>query len=328
MRYNRAMSKTHRETLRHSLWTILVIGLGVLAAFLVTEAVAGASNLFEKIAYERVENTTYTKTEPEKKSYYLVGNAEEPTILAQAFLVADLKTGQILLSEGGKVVLPVASITKLVTAIVAQEEFEDDEIITITKEVLETEGWRGSFTEGEEIAVKELLYPLLMVSSNDAGEALAEHQNRNDFIAKMNDVADEIGLHHTRFNDPTGLSPLNTSTAEDLFILLQHMNENNRDILKITNKDYYSKEEQVWENKSKLRNEDTFVAGKTGFTNKAKRTSAGIYQIPLSGGETRTIGIVILKSESRETDIRSLINYLQKYVHFGTEQSLNNLAQN
>lgn len=327
MNYNSYTGQRKPSRLYTGIWMLLVVGFGVASVYVVTEAVSRATNFFEPVTYERVETVTYEGPKPEPESYYLINNPKQPNVNAKSYLVADLETGQILLVRGSKIVYPIASITKLMTALAAKDLYDLSETVTLTREALETPGFRGQFSVGQQLSVGEILYPLFLVSSNDAGEALALHKDRGTFIARMNTRALEMGMKSTAFKDPTGLSAGNTSTAEDLFILLQHLYYEEPAILAMSATDYYSHEKQVWRNQSGLRHEETFAGGKTGYTDSALQTSAGIYEITLEGGNTRNLGIIILKSPTRSTDIRNIITYIENALYYGTESSLKSLPE-
>lgn len=322
------MSERTHTNIRHIAWSILVIGICVLVAFLATQAAARASVVLNEVSTNQVAQVNQVSETEEKNedAYYMVGNPEAPSLQTDAYLVADLETGQILLRKNHTRIYPIASVTKLITAIVAQETLPQNANTVISEKTLATEGWRGQFEVGQKISIGELLYPLLLVSSNDAGEAIARFKGRDNFIEDMNETARAIGLTKTKFEDPTGLSDGNVSTAEELLILLKHMYENEQDILEMSREDYYSAEKQVWENKNKLAHEETFMGGKTGFTNAAKQTSAGVYEITLVGDVTRPIGIVMLHSSNREVEIRKIIEYLENYLHYGNERTLKGLS--
>ena len=142
-------------------------------------------------------------------------------------LVQDAESGETLFDKNSETVLPIASITKLMTSIVVLEQALDlEERVVITKEDLaatRSSRIRGRLRPGTELSRDELLMLALMASDNRAAAALARsyHGGTEAFVAAMNGEAERLGLLDTRFSDPTGLSPDNVSTAQDLAKLVK-----------------------------------------------------------------------------------------------------------
>ncbi len=157
-------------------------------------------------------------------------NAELPDKMAlrsSVALVQDAASGETLFAKNSETVLPIASITKLMTAIVVLENgFALDERVAITQEdvtATHSARIRGRLPPGSTLSRDELLLLALMASENRAAAALARTApgGYDAFIAAMNREADRLGLHDTRFSDPTGLSPDNVSSAQDLVKLVK-----------------------------------------------------------------------------------------------------------
>ena len=138
-------------------------------------------------------------------------------------LVVDAKTGEILLGKNDTVVLPIASITKLMTAILIVDSGLDlNQTLTITQD--DVDRLRGSGSRlpvGAELTRGQALHLALMSSENRAAHALARTFPGGvpNFVRQMNRKAVELGMHETRFADPTGLSGQNRSSARDLAML-------------------------------------------------------------------------------------------------------------
>lgn len=252
------------------------------------------------------------------EQYYIIGT-HKPTLSADAYLVADLLTGDVILSESRNETYPIASVTKLMTALVTEDLDNHDTTATvISRDAINTEGFRGNLHSGEIITTKELLYPLLLVSSNDAAEALAEHFERDFFLEQMNNRAQEIGMYKTFFDDPSGLSPQNTSSAEDLFTLTRYIALYYPDLMEITTQSSGQAEHHQWSNINSLRRfGDFFQGGKTGYTDAAKQTSSGIFTMPTYNNIERKFVVIILGSPEREKDITKIISYIKKNVYYG-----------
>ena len=145
-------------------------------------------------------------------------SAVAPKIKAPSAVLEDLGTGQVLYAKKADLRRPVASITKIMTALVVLQEASPDEEVVVSARAAGTRASQLGLVKGERISVRQLLFALLMQSSNDAAVALAEHVGGSvgGFVAMMNRKAEEIGIHRTHFRDPAGLEDRGYSTAEDM----------------------------------------------------------------------------------------------------------------
>ena len=144
-------------------------------------------------------------------------------------LVVDQDTDEILFSKNPQAVLPIASLTKLMTAVVVVDAgLRLDETITITDEDVDTEkGSRSRLKIGTQLRREEMLHLALMASENRAAHALGRSfpGGLNAFVAAMNAKARELGMKDTRYVEPTGLSSRNQSSARDLATLVKAAHE-------------------------------------------------------------------------------------------------------
>jgi len=142
-------------------------------------------------------------------------------------LVQDAASGEILFDKNSETILPIASITKLMTTIVVLEQQLDLEqrVVISQEDVVATRSSRirGRLRPGSALTRDELLLLSLMASDNRAAAALARTfpGGTEAFVAAMNGEAERLGLLDTRFSDPTGLSPDNVSSAQDLAKLVK-----------------------------------------------------------------------------------------------------------
>ncbi|HEU4460314.1 MAG TPA: D-alanyl-D-alanine endopeptidase [Methylibium sp.] len=138
-------------------------------------------------------------------------------------LVVDQDTNEVLLEKNAEVVLPIASLTKLMTSLVVVEATQPlDEVLTISQDDVDTEkGSRSRLAVGTQLTRGELLHLALMSSENRAAHALGRHYpgGLEAFVRAMNARAALLGMDRTRFVEPTGLSNRNRSTAKDLVTL-------------------------------------------------------------------------------------------------------------
>lgn len=145
-------------------------------------------------------------------------------------LVVDQDTQEILLSKNEQAVLPIASLTKLMTGLIVSEaELPLDEMITITQADVDTEkGSRSRLRVGARLSRGELLHLALMASENRAANALGRSYPGGlpVFVGLMNAKARMLGMHDTVYVEPTGLSSKNQSSARDLALLVDVASEN------------------------------------------------------------------------------------------------------
>jgi D-alanyl-D-alanine endopeptidase (penicillin-binding protein 7) len=143
-----------------------------------------------------------------------------PKLASSAVTVIDQSTGNVLFEKNAHQIVPIASITKLMTAMVALDAQPSlSEILTISEADIDTLKGTGSrLSVGTQLSREEMLRLALMSSENRASSALSRHYpgGRSAFVAAMNRKAHDLGLSNTRFSDATGLTPENVSSASDL----------------------------------------------------------------------------------------------------------------
>ena len=198
-----------------------------------------------------------------------------------SYAVIDAKTGRLLEGSAEHVQLPIASLTKMWTAVVVAQEVDLKEHAKISLNATSQEGSSIYLKNGEDTAVDFLLYGLMLRSGNDAAVALAEHAGGSvvGFVKLMNDKAKLMGLNDTYFQNPSGLHhEEHLSTAYDTALMLKIAMEN-KELRPILSASHYKGNGKSWENKHKLvRLESTAIAGKTGFTKAAGRTLATYFK--------------------------------------------------
>lgn len=152
-------------------------------------------------------------------------SVEPPEIRAPSAVLADLDTGQVLFSRDADAERPIASVTKIMTALLVLRRADPTERVTVSAHAA-GDGRSPGISElglaaGERIRVDDLLYALMLQSASDAAIALAEHVSGSveAFVALMNRTAEQLGMHHTRFASPSGLDDDGYSSAADLVTL-------------------------------------------------------------------------------------------------------------
>lgn len=155
----------------------------------------------------------------------LHGGGDALDLKSSVALVLDQDTNEVLFSKNPQAVLPIASITKLMTALVVSEAKQPlDEVLSISAEDVDTEkGSRSRLQVGTRLSREEMLHLALMASENRAANALGRHYpgGLSAFVMAMNQKASALGMKDTHYVEPTGLSSRNQSSATDLAVLMR-----------------------------------------------------------------------------------------------------------
>ncbi|MCX7904217.1 MAG: D-alanyl-D-alanine carboxypeptidase [Caloramator sp.] len=151
--------------------------------------------------------------------FKVLGNSKELNLNCVSATILDQESGRILYSKNGNKILPMASTTKIMTAIVAIERGNIKDVVTISTKAASVPGSSAGLKAGDKVTLEELLYGLMLKSGNDAAVAIAEHiaGNVQNFVKLMNNKAIEIGALNTSFITPHGLdADDHFTTANDL----------------------------------------------------------------------------------------------------------------
>lgn len=237
-----------------------------------------------------------------------------PVIQGEAGFLLDMKSGKVLYSKNENERLYPASITKIMTAILALERSKLDEQVTTSKLAREQEGNRVYLAEGESQSMENMLYGLMLNSGNDAAIAIAEHVGGSvqGFADLMNQKAKELGANDTHFVTPNGLhDPEHYTTAHDITLIAKYAMQNPkfREIVKTETREWHGKEwESVLSNiNPMLYNYDGATGVKTGFTDQAEQTMV----FSAARGDRELIGAV-MKAQTKpmiRLDATALLDY-------------------
>ncbi len=251
--------------------------------------------------------------------YFLKPGIPKPEVLAQsALLTAITKDGkeQIIFQKEKGAKIPIASLSKLMTAVIAAEFYKPDLKTKISNKAIEQPEVIGFLNPGEILKIQDLLYIALIESSNDAAHALAEVIGVEGFVSLMNLKSEELGLKNTYFFNPTGIDQgqfTNYSTTEDLKELSRYLLKKPL-ILKILSEKEYPLyldnryfHHILYNTNELLKEVPEIIAGKTGYTAEAggclllilKKEKPEIYFIA-----------IVLNSSDRFGDARKLIKYV------------------
>ncbi|MFC5603220.1 D-alanyl-D-alanine carboxypeptidase family protein [Sporosarcina koreensis] len=202
-----------------------------------------------------------------------------------SWAVIDAETGRLLDGSNENLQLPIASLTKIWTALTFIESGAPEGEIVISPEAASAEGSSIYLEQGTKMDADALLYGLMLRSGNDAAYALAEHAGGSvdGFVDLMNEKAELYGLERTTFTNPSGLhDDRHLSTAYETALMLYFAMKNDK-FYKIASTEnfVYRKGDYVrsWRNKHRLiHTNDYAIAGKTGFTKAAGRTLATYFE--------------------------------------------------
>lgn len=236
-------------------------------------------------------------------------SAYDKGIGAEAYILKNLNVGDVTVAHNSDKLLPIASLTKLATAVVARRLIDPNERITVGKNVMATYGNTAGFKVGETFKASDLMYPLLIVSSNDSAEAFALAYGRKEFIKAMNDWAQSIGAYRTYFDDASGLSAKNISTANDLALMLDWIQKNDPEIIKITTLKSKTIRSHTWVNPTHFLSWSYYLGGKNGYTTEANRTAASLFAL---GKNKSTYAIIVLGSSNRDADVVKLLSKVRE----------------
>jgi D-alanyl-D-alanine carboxypeptidase len=202
------------------------------------------------------------------------------------FVNLDENKEVILAEKKSSEVIPIASLSKLMMAVIVLDNYKLDDLVNVSAAAVSASGTMGGLKANEIISVNDLLYATLIESSNDGAEAFAEKMGRTEFIYKMNKKAAELGMTNTRFYNPSGLDVFadssqeelleaNVSTPEDLEKLVVYILKNYPlipQILSLPEKRIVSYSGVVHNLKNTnilLEENSEYLWGKTGYTKEA-----------------------------------------------------------
>lgn len=272
----------------------------------------------DSTAASRAEASNSSGSNNSGAQYTLAGVDSLPRVTSDAYLAADLNTGEIIIENNEGLVAPIASVTKLMTALIAKEQMDLQKVVIVSRDAYNTYGYQGSLVLGEKIRLYDLMYPLLMESSNDGAEVIADsyEKGHDAFMAEMNKKAQALGMKDTYYEDPSGLNPKNVSSVEDLLKLGRYIHKSQPELYDITRVRNYSILKHTWKNQNRFLNYDTFLGGKNGFIDEAKKTTVSLFNVPMRRGGNRAVVIVLLKSDDREGDAVKIVNFLKRNAYF------------
>jgi D-alanyl-D-alanine carboxypeptidase (penicillin-binding protein 5/6) len=215
---------------------------------------------------------------------------------------------RVIFEKEGQKQLPIASLTKLMTAVVVLDNYDLSKNITVDSVADSQDSMKQDVKLGDTFPVENFLEIMLVESSNKSAYALSELMGEQEFVNLMNKKAKEIGLENTFFVDPTGLSYEDVSTAEDLAKLAEYILKNYPKIGDISkSKEFYVPGFGQVQNTDQLLGEiPDAVCSKTGFTDQAK----GCLLLVVNNTPNNDYLInVVLGADDRFAETKKLINW-------------------
>lgn len=255
-------------------------------------------------------------------SVWMVSAAAAPPedIEARAALLVDAETGQVLYDKNGEESLEPASITKILTAMLALELLDPTEVLTASAEAAELPSWASSagLQAGETLTLEQALYALMLPSGNDAAAVIAEAAagSQQAFAQLMNERAASLGAAATHFVNPSGLpDPEHRTTARDMAIITRRALQTPGFLDVFGTAEYQMaatnlSDTRKWLNTHRMLRPDSpeydpsIIGGKTGYTD-----SAGHTLVSAAQRAGRTLLCVILNSERYYQDTQELLDY-------------------
>ncbi len=304
----------------YKLYVSLLIVISVVISFFIHSKFFSRKNIVSPLpnfltAFTNNQVSTLNLWSPIFAMFESTSN-QVPAITAKSALIYDLKNQKVLFSKNPERKLPMASLTKIMTAIVAVESPKKDGQYIVVQDDLVGENSMGLSID-ETFSLEELLYGLILTSGNDAAETLASNfpQGRGQFIKAMNNKAKALGLNSTHFTNPTGFEGdgQQYTTAYDLLVITNYAMQ-----LPLFKKvagtfDYHilvtdNHKEFYLENETNLLTSYPGVMGvKTGYT-----PEAGLCLVTYLNFKGHKIIGILLGSDNRRQEMKDLLDYALK----------------
>ncbi len=234
----------------------------------------------------------------------------EPSINARAAIIYDLRRDRILYDKNLAESLPIASITKVVSALVVLEKMDLEEVLTVPLEAINVTGENGAeLFSRENLTVDNLLRLMLIQSNNDAAHTLALGSGFN-FVGEMNALVERLNMINTRFYDPAGFDDRGFSTVSDLINLVEYSLKHDYlwQIMGIKDATIVSVEgiiHNITSTNRLLGQNLDIVGGKTGYTDAALENMLTVFDHGKASFAT-----IVLGSNQRFRDTQELYNWV------------------
>lgn len=284
----------------------------------------------ENQVYEAFLNSQMNSYDPEPNWLPKVTektNKGAPDIIGTSAILVDMGSGQTLFEKDATKIMPIASLTKIMTAVIALEHKNLNDNIVVSKKCQNVGENAMSINEGEIYTLNDLMHGLILNSGNDAACTIAEGTagNTDTFVKWMNIKAQELGLKNTQYFDPSGLDDRTYSTPQDLAKLTRYALKNPefRQIVGTLEYEIPSSKNNTYHylyNQTNLLSTYPGVAGvKTGYTEKA-----GLCLVTYANNEGKEVLGVVLNSSDRKGDMILMLDYGYNELGINVQHNLLN----
>ncbi len=295
---------------RYKLLSLLIVGISFLGAIsllsfkrqdLISPVLGSSKNISDNIWV------------PKKAA---VNFSDAPEITAKAAFFMEINTGEVLYEKNANEKLPIASLVKIMAAIVTLENRELSDRLVVSERASAMEPDKMLLIAGEELTIEELLAGIFLVSANDASEVLAEQVTgrREEFIALMNSKAVFLGMFNTNFINPSGLEEdgnKQLSTAYEVAIMSRYAIKKWPKLVEISSSQHIyipqttsHQDYDLYSGINLLTTYPGVVGFKTGYT-----PEAGLTLVTLAKIEDKEVLGVLLGSTERRDDAKTLLDY-------------------
>jgi len=285
----------------------LILCLISTPVFVLANTMTEEDKIQQKITISQYEESSKIKfnkslIDSQKKSY---------KISAKAYGAFDINKNKSITGINKDKILPIASVTKLMNAVIAKENIKTGQTLTIEDTMLDSEGQSPVIYTGLNISFEDLLKASLTQSVNDAAKSISYFVGEKKFINLMNKKAKELGMKNTTFVDTNGLNLKNKSSVNDLTKLVAYVYKNHPELLETTKDNNFwlpDKDGKLLKfyNMNNFYNYPKFIGGKTGYLPKAGQSIASVFNVA-----GRPIIIITLNSKNQQTDTLAILNKIK-----------------
>ncbi len=303
---------------------VAVIVLVVINIVLITLSVSEFKKITDNsIVYQKDSSVEFYRSFLPLRKW----EVDYPSVRANSAVTAlvDGDDIKLLFEKNGGASLPIASITKLMTVLVALDEYELNDRLVISESAYSKDF--SYLYPGESYTVKDLIYASLIESNNTAAQALAEGKYWDDttFISKMNQKARSFGLEQTLFSNPSGLdpnnpsTPINRSSPKDLVVFIEKILDKKIIWQALMTPDYNLKTADglfkytMINTNELIGNNNNMKGGKTGNTARAGGNFIAVFE-----RKGKTIVTVVLNSSSRFNDTNLMLDWIERAYYWET----------
>lgn len=259
--------------------------------------------------------------------YYLRGGGGLPTLSASSFVVADIDQGSILWERGAQVKRSPGNLVSLVTALAALETVDQYKKVRIS-ELLLGHAVLRKYSVGslDEIPSGALIYPLLFGTNDTAAKIFSREHGTRQFVKYMNKKASMIGMEDTIFGGALSVDN-STTTARDLFRLLQYVNKQKHFLIDVTRANDQTLvsasgvKRYSWENKNPwiVKKDGTYRGGVVDVQSNGSGNAIVLFELPLSEFNKRTIAFIVLDSKDVVLDVETLRTFISEHFVYGVD---------